>query len=58
MDLTQETVKKKMRDICVENHAFQYEIVLLDDYNIYYYFCFYCYVCTSMLAFVISLEFV
>ena len=39
-------------DKCVEDHAFQYRIFSLDDYNIYYYLC------TVMLEFILFIEFI
>ena len=45
-------VKEKLRDKCMEDQTFQYLIFSLDDYNIY------CYVCTFILEFAVSLEFV
>ena len=46
------TVKDKIRNMCVEDHALRYQIFSLDDYNIY------CYVCTLMFEFVLFLEYV
>ena len=44
--------QEKLRDKCVENQTFSYLIFSLDDYSIY------CYVCTFIVEFALSLEFV
>ena len=45
-------VKEKLRDKWMEDQTFQYLIFSPEDYNIY------CYVCTIILEFALSLEFV